>query len=78
MRQSLLRVYQCHLLVFLQGESVSNSKLRKLKRGFEEKLDFPETLEPAVSGKAGDLFEKYIEKMKDVTIDGKYVTMSTL
>ena len=59
-------------------ENGQRMKLRKLKRVFEEKLGFPETLEPAVSGKAGDLFEKYIEKMKDVTINGKYVTMSTL
>ena len=58
-------------------ENGQRMKLKKLKRIFEEKFDFTETTEPAVSGQAGDLFEKYIEKVQDVIIDGKYVSMST-
>ena len=66
------------LIKSILEENGQRMKIKKLKRIFEEKLDFSETKEPEVDDKAGDLFEKYIAKMKDVTINGKYATVSTL
>ena len=61
------------LIKSLLEENGGKMKLKKLKKAFVEKSA---DLEPKSENEREELFVKYIEKVKNVSIDGKYVLMS--
>ena len=61
------------LIKSLLEENGGKMKLKKLKKKFVERsADF----NPKAENEREELFMKYIEKVKNVSVDGKYVLMS--